>query len=772
MTKENLKTLNVMKKVISLFVVVLFAGLTSCQRDRVSGDAVINQRVTSLNQVVVPHDFDFETSQEYKFIFALGEMTPFQGKYLVQWYTDFPHAKAKARHSAFMDLNNPFVSDVTLPSNTRRVFVKLTSPSGSSFVQEMVVNNTTSHTFYTGKKANKTSTYVCPDCATGCDYTESNLNGDLELSKDYKNDTPGVICITGATGTGQDIIMNKDGWTIRVCTDLDLSKLRLTKDVTLIITSGNTVNVTDDFEMTNSGADIIVCSGATLNIDNNNDCVTSGTFTNYGTFDVDVNTKKIDFQADLINEGSMTWISGTDTYFKGDVTNNNSIEVTNGSGQETKLFQGEVFTNNCSFVVNGKFNVDGNFKNYSYVDINDLTYVNAKDQTAGQENARVYMYNGAQWESDSMHIAYSSTTNYGIIEGFGTTSLVKVSGDTRSPNGLVTGAIELCVSGTNTITNLTNGASLSCAVYIPTDACNTVGNGSPPAADSDGDGASDNVDEYPNDATRAYNVYSPSQGSYKTFAVEDLFPYKGDFDFNDLVVDYNIQSVTNADNEIVEQFVTVVTKAMGGSEDKGFGFNLSNLVPGDVSSVTGASNYPQSGDGDLNVSLGSNGTENSQASAVIIAYNSVNDHWADAAEGSFQNVRSADAYQDPDTSVLTITYTTPYDGTINVEPFAFVGARSKEIHAKNTEPTDLMDDTYFGTADDDSDGSSTFYTTANGLPWAIVIEDGMETVEEKSDITTAYLKFASWASSGGTTDTDWNTGSGSAYRDGNNIYTK
>ena len=127
MKEENLKTLNVMKKVISLFVVVLFAGLTSCQRDRVSGDAVINERITSLNQVVVPHDFDFETSQEYKFIFALGETTPFQGKYLVQWYTDFPHAKAKARHSAFMDLNNPFVSDVTLPANTQRVYVKLTT---------------------------------------------------------------------------------------------------------------------------------------------------------------------------------------------------------------------------------------------------------------------------------------------------------------------------------------------------------------------------------------------------------------------------------------------------------------------------------------------------------------------------------------------------------------------------------------------------------------------------------------------------------------------
>ena len=51
MTEENLKMPNVIKKVISLFVVILFA-LISCQRDRVSGDVVVNQRVTSLNQNV------------------------------------------------------------------------------------------------------------------------------------------------------------------------------------------------------------------------------------------------------------------------------------------------------------------------------------------------------------------------------------------------------------------------------------------------------------------------------------------------------------------------------------------------------------------------------------------------------------------------------------------------------------------------------------------------------------------------------------------------
>jgi LruC domain-containing protein len=738
-----------------------------------------------LNQVVVPHDFDFETSQEYKFIFALGEMTPFQGKYLVQWYTDFPHAKAKARHSAFMDLNNPFVSDVTLPANTQRVYVKLTSPTGSSFVQEMVVNNTTSHTFYTGKKAGKVATYTCPSCS-GCD------NDNYVYDDNEKFDQAESYCVTSATKSNKNWEIKNAGAEVRVCTGGTV----IIKDLyfkdgygggTVIIASGTTLEVQGEIKMKDPNSNIIVCDGGALTYnESENIDYFHGTLVNYGTVSLNAQGKTIKLGKDdpmtITNHSTMT-ITSTKNYdglYLEDgskIVNNQTLNI-NASAWISTTAEIE---NNCSVthVGSGSYPsyVAGKITNSGYYKITgglDLCYYGGNYNNSSWN---INMRNNSFFEVDDMNFGTGSGQNQGFVRGPANpeTAFLKITNSvTGGGGGRLTRRLDVCSPNmASDFPNAFIGSSVDfdCASYIPSSSCNP-GNGTPPIQDADSDGVADNVDEYPNDATRAYNVYSPSQGNYKTFALEDTWPYQTDYDFNDLVVDYNIQSVTNAQNEIVEQFVTVVTKAMGGAANKGFAFNLSNLVPGDVSSVTGASNYPQSGDGDLNVSLGSNGTENSQATAVIIAYNSVKDHWGDAAEGSFQNVRSADAYQDPDTSVLTITYTTPYDGTINVEPFAFVGARSKEIHTKNTEPTDLMDDSFFGTADDDSNGSSTFYTTANGLPWAIVIEDGMETVEEKNDITTAYLKFASWASSGGTSDTDWNTGSGSAYRDGNKIYTK
>jgi hypothetical protein len=70
--------------------------------------------------------------------------------------------------------------------------------------------------------------------------------------------------------------------------------------------------------------------------------------------------------------------------------------------------------------------------------------------------------------------------------------------------------------------------------------------------DTDGDGVSDTKDDYPNDPNKAFDNIYPSNDAFGTLAFEDLWPAKGDYDFNDLVVDYNINQVTNAQNMIVE----------------------------------------------------------------------------------------------------------------------------------------------------------------------------------------------------------------------------
>nr|NQU89221.1 LruC domain-containing protein [Bacteroidota bacterium] len=105
-----------------------------------------------------------------------------------------------------------------------------------------------------------------------------------------------------------------------------------------------------------------------------------------------------------------------------------------------------------------------------------------------------------------------------------------------------------------------------------------VGQYGPTIIDSDLDGVPDDEDDYPFDPLRAFDNYFPAEG-YGSLAFEDLYPGKGDYDFNDLVVDYRFQTVTNAGNDVVEIFGDFPVKASGASFDNGFGFSLPDANP-------------------------------------------------------------------------------------------------------------------------------------------------------------------------------------------------
>ncbi|WP_295461384.1 LruC domain-containing protein, partial [uncultured Thiodictyon sp.] len=60
----------------------------------------------------------------------------------------------------------------------------------------------------------------------------------------------------------------------------------------------------------------------------------------------------------------------------------------------------------------------------------------------------------------------------------------------------------------------------------------------PVVLDSDGDGIPDALDAFPQDPTRAARRFYPSATGFGSLAFEDLWPKKGDFDMNDLVVAY------------------------------------------------------------------------------------------------------------------------------------------------------------------------------------------------------------------------------------------
>ncbi len=262
--------------------------------------------------------------------------------------------------------------------------------------------------------------------------------------------------------------------------------------------------------------------------------------------------------------------------------------------------------------------------------------------------------------------------------------------------------------------------------YDPTDIMNI---------DTDADGIVDFYDEFPDDAVRATTSYTPSIYGWGTYAFEDLWPNKGDYDFNDLVLNYRYTNIANGAGDVVETVMNFIVKNVGGSYNNGFGIE----IPMGESLIQSVSGYNLT---ESIVSLNSKGLENSQTHPVVIVFD---DAWANLGENNEIE--------------LTITYASAIspDSIANFNPFIFVdGVRGREVHLANKQPTDLLNTSLLGTADDDSDDSQNrYYKSSNNLPWAIDISHDFKHPTEKSQIILGYPFFDDWAQSGGTTKTDW-----------------
>lgn len=237
------------------------------------------------------------------------------------------------------------------------------------------------------------------------------------------------------------------------------------------------------------------------------------------------------------------------------------------------------------------------------------------------------------------------------------------------------------------------------------------------------------------DCTSVQNkMYYPTELTNATIAFEDLWPYSGDYDFNDLVISYNIQTILNAENKVTQLNYNYTLESIGASYTNGFGLELEGVLPSAIESVTGQ-NLTEGF-----IQNNANGTEQSQSNAVIIFF-----------DNSHKNVGLS--------KTISIVFKTPITtaslGTAPFNPFLIVNKdRKKEIHLPLKPTTNYPKTTTIPTGPTvkDSDGN---FKTPTGLPWAINISGAYRAPKEKVIITDAYNYFATWATSGGTNKVDW-----------------
>ena len=264
--------------------------------------------------------------------------------------------------------------------------------------------------------------------------------------------------------------------------------------------------------------------------------------------------------------------------------------------------------------------------------------------------------------------------------------------------------------------------------------------------DTDGDGITDSNDQYPNEADKAFEIFTPSKYGWGTVAFEDLWPFLGDYDFNDTAVNYRFVAIQNAQNEVVELEINFEVTSDGAGFTNGFGIEFESIAPGQVESVTGTvltENY---------ITLAANGVEDGQSRAVVILFDN---------NETMLNI----------TSKAVVRFTTPITtaqlGIAPFNPFLIVNReRGKEIHLPNRLRTSLGVNTVdVNGVNRDPDGN---YATDSRLPWAINIVHDFKVPKERVPVNQAYNFFNQWATSGGTVYDDWykdNTG----YRNTNNI---
>lgn len=689
----------------------------------------------TMDELVVTETFDFQTSQILNVKITSTDLLGSPAS-KIEIYNGNPNESGMIVKTGISNREQVFSTQVNIPSSQEVLYVRRTSSDGTfETVTLDILGEDLEHEFSAMKsQANFKSNVTGP----GCDeYTDivTQTGGELKIKKNKV-----YVLQEGSSFTGK--VKMEDG-ILKVCGNITITELKGTKGTLIINDDGvliaNSLDIDKkDIIVENYSDAFMVSSPSEI----------KGTFRNYGT--INMPGAEIKKDGEFYNYGTVNF-SGN--FINDEFTYNEGI--INFAGNVTNDDDGE-FENYCRINVSGNLINDNKLKNYSYINVTGTLTCNNHGDLDLYDQSLIETTNLMLNEDVEAH-----GDDYSKIVIFNNTTINNVD---------LKGNLDICDE--NGIENNNGDAESSvtyCEATIPETACNP-GSNSSGSDDADGDGVADDFDDYPNDGDRAFNNYYPNENTFGTLAFEDLWPYEGDYDFNDMVVDYQFNTVTNANDNAVEVYVSLKVMAIGAAFKNGFGIELP-IANDAVSGVTGDFSMTQ----DI-INLDSRNMETLQSNAVIMFFDNAFALLPHPGDGTGVNTRNGATYVEPEQIDFLVSFTYPVNadnlGQAPFNPFIFVnGDRGREVHMKNNTPTNLANQSLFGTGQDESiPGSGYYYKSSNNLPWAIDVPNGFDYPVEKTAIIDAYNYFGQWAESGGANYPDWYT-NGAGYRNTNVIYT-
>ena len=701
-----MKSLIVQIFVISVLVFVLF----SCKKEAEETPVVVKKDIENLS---VPVDFDYKTGKTVSVKFATTYDEPYA---VVEVYNGDPNRGGSIIIAGKLE-NKKFEKDVVLPSYVDHLFIRLKKNNGiSKYFDVNIDDNLAEYNYDPSVQTRSVNAIETYDCDANCTQTisESGTYNNVSVNEGE------TLCISeGVTVSGS---INVNGGTLSVCGTVNATVNLNGTSPTIIIGETGSISISNfnsNVRIINYKDNFILPS--TIN----------GYFENHANINISGNLT-INSGGEMLNYGDVN-ISGT-LMNNGEIVNESQLDVIvftqNSSGK---------LTNNCHFAVEANLTqMSSFFINNSYLSVGAILQINSGAKLELAENAFVNCNYFRVWgtiENDG--------NDYARIEVGSECSLYSTS--------IITGLIDICDNDGIELSDGNIGFWVKyCQTAIPATECNP-GIGDLVTSDGDDDGIIDMMDFFPSDPDRAFVSYFPEKGD-GTFAFEDLWPYKGDYDFNDLVVKYRYKIFSNAAGFVKEIEYTFKLVAVGGSFKNGFGIEF----PVDAYLVEDNTEPVNLTEGIIN--LTSKNIESNQSKAVAIIFdNGITTLSYPGGGVTGINTNNGAPYSEPKTIVGTITFITSQNimASLPFNPFMIVNLeRGKEVHLRGSLPTDLANTSYFNTGNDAS-GNGVYYKTKDNLPWALNIMSDFDYPIEKAEITQAHLKFFEWASSAGVNFPDW-----------------
>ncbi|MEN5194455.1 LruC domain-containing protein [Sphingobacterium faecium] len=439
--------------------------------------------------------------------------------------------------------------------------------------------------------------------------------------------------------------------------------------------------------------------------------ITNGSFTNYGVATIQ-NLSSTTNGTVIRNEGTLNVQNASLTNATLEAVCHTTIQSLTTNGATISISSGALLSLDKLDAGGTKFNLASS----SILAVNTLAKFNSQASTmqgpaSGQALARL--------KKVDVNNQYMAITYSGNLE---------IACSDHTPNGQW-----------NTFYVLNSPAKLvpydKSTVVIAGTACNAGGNNAPGGN--------------PNDQT----VTEVNLGTY-SYAFEDNWPNKGDYDMNDFVVDMNITKFQNTSNKVTKVALKGKLRSVGAAKRLAAAIQLDGVPAGNVKSVT----YSKKDLVGANLVLSANGTETGQTNAVVTicddahkAFGLSDTRFISTQNGSFS----------PVDVVITIEFNTPLDNfiysTLNMFIVNFsqnIGGRN-EVHLVGYAATDKINKSLVSRETGSKLSTTDPFKTPQGDPFALAIPVSFDYPAEGTNINSVYPFFATWARSGGVEKTDW-----------------